>query len=212
MNHKKANGVETTLFRTIPAVTYQDESQSKNTCRGSLRAGFTLIEVLVVVFIVGTLAAVSLPIYTRAIERSRATEAMTNIKAINDAIYAYYSMKEKCPTKFNQLIVTLSPDPTATNTSLASGTVDTKFFTFSLSSTQTAAVPGTKNACPGVLAKRREGGDYQYGIYNPYTTVAGQAAALVCAPLSGISAKSKSKSQEICESLGMYDTAVKQEI
>lgn len=47
--------------------------------------GFSLIELLTVVLIVGILSAIALPQYTKAVEKSRAAEAMTLCKSVIEA-------------------------------------------------------------------------------------------------------------------------------
>ena len=54
------------------------------------QAGFTLLEILVVVLIIGILAAIAFPQYRKAIERMKAAEAMTYLDAVAKAETVYF--------------------------------------------------------------------------------------------------------------------------
>lgn len=76
----------------------------KNNFLGGSSAGFTLIEMLVVVLIIGILSAVALPQYQDAVEKSRVTEAMINARAILDGIQRFHQARPgEEVTSFNQI-------------------------------------------------------------------------------------------------------------
>ncbi len=69
--------------------------------------GFTLIELLVVVLIIGILAAVALPQYQKAVEKSKATQALTLLKSLAAAADTYYLANGEYPSHFDELSVDL---------------------------------------------------------------------------------------------------------
>lgn len=70
-----------------------------------MNKGFTLIELLVVVLIIGILSAVALPQYATAVEKSRAVEALSLMKAAADSAERYRLQKDAWPgeDEFNKL-------------------------------------------------------------------------------------------------------------
>ena len=58
-----------------------------------MNRGFSMIEVIVVVVVIGIMLAVALPKYNRVVEKSRQAEAFTNLAAIRGAQARYYAEK-----------------------------------------------------------------------------------------------------------------------
>ena len=65
--------------------------------RNKLNEGFTLVEILIVVVIIGILAAVAIPTYFKYVERGYASDAKVQIKNILENSKLYYSENDEFP-------------------------------------------------------------------------------------------------------------------
>ncbi len=153
-----------------------------------MKKGFTLVEMLVVVLIIGILASVAIPNYTRSVEKSRATEAMNMVKALNDGVYAYAAERSACPPSFSKVLVEVP------GTKISDTQVQGKYFSYKLNAAVNAPIPGT--SCGGVVAERLSGDVYR--IWNPYSTVGGKRT-LACKG-------DNERAQNICKSMGIQTT------
>ena len=88
---------------------------------------FTLIELLVVVLIIGILAAVAVPQYQQAVEKSRATEALSILKTIATANRTYYLTHGTYPTNIEELDIEIPGS--LVNTGVGKRT-ETKYFQY----------------------------------------------------------------------------------
>ena len=130
-----------------------------------MNQGFTLIELLVVVLIIGVLAAIALPQYQTAVERSRATEALTQMSAVSDALQRYHSQYEAFPSAdaFNKLDVDI---PTYTDTT---GThYGGKHFT--LSFTNAGVITSTRRLEKGAYVLKTTISENSNGTYSTTRT------------------------------------------
>ena len=106
-----------------------------------------LIELLVVVLIIGILAAIALPQYFRAVEKSRASEASTVLGAINHAQSIYRMAHTGYATQFADLDVDLQGGSTT-----GVDTYETKWFKYQLNSN------GSATATRGQGSESADGG------------------------------------------------------
>jgi general secretion pathway protein G len=81
---------------------------------GRYAAGFTLIEIMVVVIIIGLLAAVIVPTVIGKVDEARVVKAKQDIQALETALQMFRLQNSKYPTTEQglQSLVTQPTDPT----------------------------------------------------------------------------------------------------
>jgi type IV pilus assembly protein PilA len=65
--------------------------------------GFTLVELMVVVVIIGVLTAIAIPVYNKSTEKAEAEACKANLRMIDSAIQQYKMNKGVAPTKMDDL-------------------------------------------------------------------------------------------------------------
>jgi len=65
--------------------------------------GFTLIELIVVIAIVGILAGIGVPAYRAYLEKARMTKTVSDMRVVEKEILAYKATKDRLPDSLNDI-------------------------------------------------------------------------------------------------------------
>ena len=102
--------------------------------------GYTLMEVLVTVVLIGVLSTAAIPYYRDYVERQRATSAISTLRTIADSVDRYMALhNQTVPTKFTMLDMKMSSGSLNDD----KNRYDDGFFTYTISSTEVKATRNT---------------------------------------------------------------------
>ena len=108
--------------------------------RGSPKSGFTLLEVIIVIIIIGVLASLALPRFFSTVEYSRGTEAMNSLVTVRQSIERCY-LSRSSYANCNAFGVLDLGDP---------GSVPNSHFTYTIASiAQIYTITATRNTVDG---------------------------------------------------------------
>ena len=142
----------------------------------NLKLGFTLLELLVVVLIIGILASIALPQYRKAVAKAELAQIINITKSIKLAQERYYLVNNQYTSDLNKLDININnTNVNCYSENYADGSIScyNKNFAFYvyLNDTQTECAAKTNNAnshlgsaCKNVFKKPEYCGVYSLGI------------------------------------------------
>jgi type IV pilus assembly protein PilA len=120
----------------------------KNEMKKPNQQGFTLIELMIVVAIIGILAAIALPAYQDYTKRAHVSEGMSLASGAKTAVTEYYSSNGTWPS--TNTAAGLAPDASIKGNAVTKVTVDrskiTVTFNTKVESGKTLVLKGTANS------------------------------------------------------------------
>lgn len=140
------------------------------------KKGFTLMELLIVVLIIGILTAIALPMYKKSVERSRVSDALTTLQAVAKSEHDWYLANNNYTKDFSDLDIELTGE-------IDDEILETTYYNYELLN-------------EGIMAIRTNG---EYSLYKDY-----EISQVMCSPSEHYICDSFNRlTKEPCQKMGM---------